>query len=125
MKHFLILIAIFLLMACSSDDDNLSNEQNNTIYTLDLDSNTELFKLFVDVYDNQNEIIEQYWFTNDDNAGYYIHGGTKIIIRVENDYDFILTYKLSIYDGDLNDTELIQEDELACASGDCEFEITY
>lgn len=68
MKHFLILIAIFSLMACSSDDNSLSNEVPTSQYTLKLESSLELEELYIEVnhignnlgtytYNNVSEII--------------------------------------------------------------------
>ncbi len=88
-QTFLALIAIFLLVACSSDDDSNSDNQNTLDYELVISCEEPMYSIKVEVLDNNGNVLETQ--TEENEAGMYMsitQGSVFKIYTSGDDYSY-------------------------------------
>ncbi len=96
-QTFLILIAIFSLVACSNDDDNSSNNQGELNYDLVVSCNIPLDLIEIKILDNNNVVIQTHSVENQAGTALHINSGTSFTIKVYKEYNFNSDYGWQYY----------------------------
>ena len=122
-QSFLVLIAIFSMMACSSDDEN---NQENINYDLYVACDIPLDLIEVKVFNSNNDVIKTHSVENQAGTLLHIDNGSSFTIKVYREDNFSSDYSWQYYLRDGEDQSPVINGYESCSEAQyCEITENY